>query len=111
VTVMPTISDMLDAGVSGALLPDTDALVDSQAAARWSIPCHEGDPEIWFADTPGGVEHAKTLCGGCPLKAECLTGALDRGEPWGVWGGELFEHGAVIPRKRPRGRPRKSDVA
>lgn len=111
-TVMPTISDMLDdAGVPGALLPESDALVDSQAATRWSIPCHEGDPEIWFADTPSGVEHAKALCGGCPLKVECLAGALDRSEPWGVWGGELFDHGVVIPRKRPRGRPRKSDVA
>lgn len=113
-TVMPTISDLLDAGVLGALLPDTDidALADSRAAAaRWSTPCRDGDPEIWFADTPHGVEHAKSLCGGCPLKVECLAGALERSEPWGVWGGELFERGAVIPRKRPRGRPRKSDVA
>ena len=37
--------------------------------------------------------------------------ALDRGEPWGVWGGQLFLQGAVIPRKRPRGRPRKNEVA
>ena len=37
----------------------------------------------------------------------CLAGALDRAEPWGVWGGEIFERGAVIARKRPRGRPRK----
>ena len=111
-TVMPTISDVLYAGVPGALLPDADVLQDSQAAAaRWSIPCHEDDPEIWFADTPVGVEHAKALCGECPLKVECLAGALDRGEPWGVWGGELFEQGVVIPRKRPRGRPRKSEVA
>ncbi|MBR7560709.1 WhiB family transcriptional regulator, partial [Mycobacterium tuberculosis] len=28
--------------------------------------------------------------------------------PWGVWGGEIFERGAVIARKRPRGRPRKN---
>jgi WhiB family redox-sensing transcriptional regulator len=28
-----------------------------------------------------------------------------------VWGGEIFERGAVVPRKRPRGRPRKEDVA
>lgn len=112
-TLMPTISDLLDAGVPGASLPETDVdLADSHAAAaRWSIPCHDGDPEIWFADTPHGVEHAKTLCGGCPLKVECLAGALERGEPWGVWGGELFDRGAVIPRKRPRGRPRKTEVA
>jgi hypothetical protein len=42
---------------------------------------------------------------------ECLGGAVERNEPWGVWGGEIFERGAVVPRKRPRGRPRKADVA
>ena len=34
-------------------------------------------------------------------------GALERREPWGVWGGELLLRGIVVPRKRPRGRPRK----
>ena len=48
---------------------------------------------------------------GCPLKAECLAGAIERAEPWGVWGGEIFERGAIVPRKRPRGRPRKEDLA
>jgi WhiB family redox-sensing transcriptional regulator len=57
------------------------------------------------------VETAKALCLECPVRTECLAGALDRREPWGVWGGELFLQGAVIPRKRPRGRPRKNEVA
>jgi len=39
-----------------------------------------------------------------------VVGALERSEPWGVWGGELFVQGVVVPRKRPRGRPRKSDT-
>ncbi|HEX6577357.1 MAG TPA: WhiB family transcriptional regulator, partial [Jiangellaceae bacterium] len=34
-----------------------------------------------------------------------------RREPWGVWGGELFISGVVVARKRPRGRPRKTEVA
>jgi WhiB family redox-sensing transcriptional regulator len=75
------------------------------------VPCRENDAEMWFADTPEGVEFAKSLCGTCPARVECLTGALHRREPWGVWGGELFVQGVVVPRKRPRGRPRKSEVA
>ncbi|MGL5808524.1 MAG: WhiB family transcriptional regulator [Nocardioides sp.] len=71
------------------------------------LPCRVLDPELWFAESPGDVEYAKQLCLGCPLQTLCLEGALQRGEPWGVWGGELFLRGTVIPRKRPRGRPRK----
>jgi WhiB family redox-sensing transcriptional regulator len=58
-----------------------------------------------------GLELAKSLCLDCPVRVECLAGALERQEPWGVWGGEIFERGAVIARKRPRGRPRKADLA
>ena len=61
------------------------------------------------AESPADVEHAKTLCRDCPVRELCLDGALERREPWGVWGGELFLQGVVIPRKRPRGRPRKDD--
>jgi WhiB family transcriptional regulator, redox-sensing transcriptional regulator len=75
------------------------------------LPCRSSDPELFFAESPADVEFAKALCGGCPVRAECLAGALERREPWGVWGGELFIQGVVVPRKRPRGRPRKNAVA
>ena len=75
------------------------------------LPCRTFDPDLWFSDSPADLELAKSLCAECPLRAECLAGAIERGEPWGVWGGEIFERGAVVPRKRPRGRPRKEDVA
>ena len=75
------------------------------------LPCRVNDPELWFAELPSDVEFAKALCKDCPVQQMCLTGALERREPWGVWGGELFLQGAVIPRKRPRGRPRKDATA
>jgi WhiB family redox-sensing transcriptional regulator len=75
------------------------------------LPCRRENPELWFAESPADVESAKALCLSCPVRTECLAGALDRREPWGVWGGELFLQGVVIPRKRPRGRPRKNEVA
>jgi WhiB family transcriptional regulator, redox-sensing transcriptional regulator len=74
------------------------------------LPCTD-DPELFFAESPDDVELAKALCRECPARAACLAGALKRREPWGVWGGELFLRGAIVPRKRPRGRPRKTDVA
>jgi WhiB family redox-sensing transcriptional regulator len=75
------------------------------------LPCRVNDPELWFAESPADVEAAKALCTDCPVRGLCLDGALERREPWGVWGGELFLQGVVIPRKRPRGRPRKNETA
>ena len=74
------------------------------------LPCRQ-DPELFFAESPQGVEQAKALCRGCRARIACLTGALGRGEPWGVWGGELLLRGVIVPRKLPRGRPRKDAVA
>ncbi|MCU0266199.1 MAG: WhiB family transcriptional regulator [Actinomycetia bacterium] len=76
-----------------------------------AIPCRSEPPELFFAESPADVEYAKSLCADCPVRLACLAGALERREPWGVWGGELLVAGVVVPRKRPRGRPRKSEVA
>jgi WhiB family transcriptional regulator, redox-sensing transcriptional regulator len=75
------------------------------------LPCHVGDPDLWFADHPADLERAKQLCGGCPIRAQCLATAIEREEPWGVWGGQIFDRGVVVARKRPRGRPRKAVAA
>ena len=87
------------------------ATLDLNVELGTDLPCRQYDPDLWFADSPADLEVAKTLCGDCPLRVECLAGAIERAEPWGAWGGEIFERGAVVPRKRPRGRPRKEDLA
>ena len=87
-------------------VPGPGAGVDEE-----QLPCRREDPELFFAESPSDVELAKALCGTCPVRAECLASAIERREPWGVWGGQLLLQGVVIPRKRPRGRPRKNEVA
>lgn len=96
-----------------AVLEPTLGLLHDQAdrVDEELLPCRVNNPELWFAESPGDVELAKALCQSCPVQTLCLAGALTRREPWGVWGGELFLQGTVIPRKRPRGRPRKTDAA
>jgi WhiB family transcriptional regulator, redox-sensing transcriptional regulator len=84
--------------------------VFTEVATSEDLPCRSYSPELFFAESPADVEYAKSLCQTCPLIAECLAGALERSEPWGVWGGQLFVQGVVVPRKRPRGRPRKSET-
>lgn len=87
----------------------TSSWVDAVTPAhlRSDLPCQVADGDLWFADAPADLEAAKARCAPCPLRASCLAGALERREPWGVWGGEILDRGVVIGRKRPRGRPRK----
>lgn len=82
-------------------------------AARVSValPCRGVDPDLFFAECPADVERAKAVCAPCLVQSACLIAALDRQEPWGVWGGELIAAGTVQARKRPRGRPRKEVAA
>ena len=91
-----------------------DRLVVAGSAAALPVgldlPCTRV-PELFFAESPQDVEQAKAMCRGCRARIACLAGALERREPLGVWGGELLMRGAIVPRKRPRGRPRKADVA
>jgi WhiB family redox-sensing transcriptional regulator len=71
------------------------------------LPCQVNDPDLWFAEAPADLEFAKALCAGCPAQRTCLAGAIERREPCGVWGGQIFHNGHIVPYKRSRGRPRK----
>ena len=75
------------------------------AALADLLPCQRGRGELWFSELPAELEQAKAYCQQCPLRAACLAGAVERAEPCGVWGGEIFHRGAILARKRPRGRP------
>ena len=68
------------------------------------LPCSD-NTQLWFSDLPADLELAKASCETCPLRRPCLAGAVERREPYGVWGGEIFIDGTVAARKRPRGRP------
>ncbi len=100
--------------LDGGALPDQPGgaelahLLDTASPGLATLPCRSHDPDLWFAEAPAELERAKQLCTGCPVRAACLDRALSRQEPWGVWGGEIFDRGVVVPRKRPRGRPSKA---
>lgn len=49
--------------------------------------CAQTDPELFFPDKGGATKEAKRVCGGCPVKGECLAFALENQERFGVWGG------------------------
>lgn len=72
-----------------------------------SLPPCSTQPDLFFAEHPAALDRARELCATCPLVAACLSGALEREEPHGVWGGQIFVQGQVVATKRGRGRPRK----
>ncbi|MCU1462925.1 MAG: Transcription factor WhiB [Acidimicrobiales bacterium] len=85
--------------------------VDEQERGQWAeARCNDSAGTmvaLFFSEQLDDIAHAKAICGDCPLRDDCLQGALARREPWGVWGGQLFLNGKVLAFKRPRGRPPK----
>ncbi len=64
---------------------------------------------VFFSHDRKVIDQAKAICAGCPRRESCLEDALERREPWGVWGGELFRNGHVLTNRK-RG-PRHQQVA
>lgn len=61
--------------------------------------CAQTDPEAFYPDRGENATSAKTVCAGCPVRAECLAYALEHGERFGVWGG-LSERERRVLRRR-----------
>lgn len=49
--------------------------------------CAQVDPAIFFPDKGAPTGPAKSVCGRCDVRAECLAQALADNEEFGVWGG------------------------
>ena len=62
--------------------------------------CRNAQPDELFVR---GAEQnkAKQMCGGCPVRTECLAEALDNQIEWGVWGGMTERERRALLRKRP----------
>ena len=78
------------------------------------LPCSD-DTQLWFSEHPADLELAKAMCETCPLRRPCLAGAIDRAEPFGVWGGldeeerEQLQSSSALERET-RIRPASHDV-
>ena len=59
---------------------------------------------LFFSDDLIELARARAICSICTVRTACLARALEREEPYGVWGGEMLIDGRVA-EKRPRGRP------
>jgi WhiB family redox-sensing transcriptional regulator len=76
--------------------------------------CADGTGQLtalFFSEDLGDIARAKAFCRGCEVRSDCLAGAVERVEPWGVWGGELVVNGRISANRRRRGRPPKEPRA
>jgi WhiB family redox-sensing transcriptional regulator len=76
----------------------------SVTSPRWlDALCAQADPEAWHPELAGSADttrHAKRICAQCPIQAECLTWALDTGQPHGIWGGTTPAERRTMRRER-----------
>lgn len=95
-------------------LEPSHTILSASSAGWWaaaSCRVDDGDESLahlFFSEELQDIARAKTICSECPVIAPCLEGALERREPWGVWGGQLFLNGRILAQKRRRGRPPKT---
>lgn len=61
------------------------ALDAALSEAAGSVPCREGDAELWW-DPTAELEAASGCRVSCPAVGECLAYAVAAGERYGVWG-------------------------
>lgn len=57
---------------------------------RDQAACKAYDPSLWFPERgeTKKAETAKSICAGCPVRAECLDYAARNAMDTGIWGGE-----------------------
>lgn len=62
--------------------------------------CRSVDPEVFFPSDGVGVEAARRICDGCPVKEPCLEYAIVHRVEHGVWGGASERERRRIARRR-----------
>lgn len=90
------------------MIASLDITTESWHALASCATENGGANDVFFSEELQDIAQAKSICAECPVIAPCLEGAIERREPWGVWGGQLFMNGKVLMVKRRRGRPPKT---
>ncbi|MFJ1869925.1 WhiB family transcriptional regulator [Streptomyces chartreusis] len=75
-------------------------------ALEWAAraACRNYDLDDFFTDSKNGIAWAKRICGGCPVREQCLAMALraEDGSRYGIYGGLTPEERAELAGTKPR---------
>jgi len=61
--------------------------VTAQHDGDWTMRAKCRGMEDGLFPEAADQKRARSICGGCPVRSECLAEALDNRIEWGVWGG------------------------
>ena len=87
-------------------------------AADWRAAgaCRTADPDLFFPVAVGGAEGpqvslALRICGGCPVRQQCLDFAIRTREQAGIWGGTTPDDRLRVLRARHRRPARRTRLS
>ncbi len=87
---------------------DEDAEQDTGTSYARCADGHGTLSSLFFSEDDHDIARARAICRPCGLRASCLEGAIERLEPYGVWGGKLVIDGVPVDVRPKRGRPPKN---
>ncbi len=93
--------------------PETDARQAVRPHLLHLSRCADSDGALsylFFSNNDSDIDKSKAICKTCDMQESCLDGAIDRAEPFGVWGGQLIRNGTPVAKRPRRGRPPKTTV-
>ncbi|MET7758667.1 WhiB family transcriptional regulator [Streptomyces sp. NPDC005389] len=73
-----------------------------RVSEHWMVSalCRTAQADELFVEG-AAQSRAKTLCTGCPVRAECLAHALDSRIEHGIWGGMTERERRALLKRRP----------
>lgn len=78
--------------------PITQHLIPVEFA---SALCAQVSPEMWFPEAGASSRDAKKICNRCVHITDCLEGALEREEQFGIYGGtSAYERNKILRTRR-----------
>jgi WhiB family transcriptional regulator, redox-sensing transcriptional regulator len=87
-----------------SILASSLALSTADYTWRDQALCRDTDPDLFFPVGTTGhalvqIERAKTVCGECMARVDCLEFALTTNQDSGIWGGTSEEERRSIRRQ------------
>lgn len=63
--------------------------------------CRQGDPDLWMSTRARDQREAQAIClTPCPVRQKCFAYAIERREPFGIWGGSTERQRRSIYRRQ-----------